>query len=76
MRNFERISVARRDLGERNMKTMKLSEFDAFIKGISEFTHICQGIHENKKEMGYLNNFETIKGYLIKKNPITWWFPF
>ena len=41
MRDFERISAAKIDLGERNMKKMKLSEFDAFIKGISNFTHIC-----------------------------------
>ena len=68
MRDFERISTARRDLGERNMKIMKLSEFDAFIKDILNFTHIYQGIHGNQKGREYLNNFETIKGYLIKNH--------
>ena len=40
MRDFEIFSAVRRDVGERNMKIVKLSEFDAFIKGISDFTHI------------------------------------
>lgn len=29
-------------MGERNIKIVKLSEFDAFIEGISDFTHILR----------------------------------
>lgn len=42
LRDLERIPAVRRDVGERNIKIVKLSEFDAFIEGISDFTHILR----------------------------------
>lgn len=57
MRDFEKISTVRKDVGERNMKIVKLSEFNTFIKGISDFIHICQDIHKKN----FKNNFTTIK---------------
>ena len=51
-----------------NLGCYRMSGFDAFIKGILDFTNIFQGMYENKKGKGYLNKFWTILGYLIK-NP-------